>query len=382
MVWVRKGIVLLLSLVLLVSLVGDALAVSINLNLAHPQKLETWLSQSNFYGSLITNELHNARQSASNDQGAGRVSLDDQAVQQAVKSVFSAQLLRQYVNTFINSNYAWLEGKTATPSFTIDLTAAKQKLAKQIGQAVETRVAHLPACSSAQQAQLSATLNSDPLSIPCRPAGFNPQIAVAQVEAQISQSRDFLNNTVLTAKTLSPNGNNSGQPYYQKLSALPKLYRLNRQLPWIFGGFAVLSAVGIIFIAPRKRRGVRRIGWVLLVAGVLLIAVKLTADAAFNRLEKRFFSHSNLTLVQQSLTDFLHRLESQLMRVDLWFGVVFLALAALVLGVLWFTRERSGGGRAMPAGPAEPAQEQVTGERPPLPTLKQPPKPKRSRLIQ
>jgi len=385
MVWVRKGAIHVLALVLLVSLLGLAFSASARLNLTHPGKLEGWLKQSGFYTSFVNDRLHSAQQSASNDQGAGRVSLSDPEVTQAVHEVFSAQFLEPYVNTFLTSNYAWLEGKTATPAFKIDLTGAKQKLADQIGQTVQTRVAGLPVCSDAQLAQLQSTLQTDPLAIPCRPPTLTAQTAATQVVAQISGSSDFLSNPVLTAGTLNPNKGQQGQPYYQKLSQLPKFYRLSLKLPWIFGILAVLSAVGILFISFSRRRGLRRIGWMLLVAGVLLVAVKLVSDTIFNHLQNKVFSNSNLGQLQHALTDFLHRIEAQLVKTDLWFGIAFLVLAALILGTLWFRRERpqkrpssDQGGRL----PPESTTDTAAGERPPLPTLKPPARPKRPRLIQ
>lgn len=383
MIWVRKGIVHLLALLLLISLVYGAFAVSANVNLSHPQKLETWLGQSNFYDSVVNNVLDIAQKSASNDVGAGRVSLSDPLVRQTVKSVFSPQLLKQYTDTLLTSNYAWLEGKTSSPQFTIDLTSAKQKLAQQVGAAVQAHVASLPTCSSAQLAQLQTTLNTDPLSIPCLLPGLTPQIAAAQASAQITGSSNFLNNPVITANALNPNGSNQGRPYYQKLSSAPKLYRWGIKLPWIFGGLALLSTIGIVFIAPRKRKGVRRVGVVLLLAGVILVAVKFAADTVFNWLEKRLYSHSSIGQLQQSLTDFLHRLETQLVKVDFWFGIAFLVLAVLLLATLWFTRQKAGGA-STPGTPGNTPNDDITDEsdKPPLPVLKQPPQPKRPRLIQ
>lgn len=388
MVWVRKGVVHLLSLVLLISLVYGAFAVSANLNLTHPDKLETWLNQSNVYGSLVTNALKDAQKSASNDVGAGRVSLSDPAVEQAVQSVFSPGLLQQYTDTFLKANYAWLDGKTAAPDFTIDLTSAKQQLAQQIGQAAQTRVAGLPACSAAQLAQLQTTLNTDPLSIACRPPSLTPQTAAQQATAQITSSRDFLNHPIITASQINPNGGKQSQPYYQKFSSAPKVYRLARKLPWIFGGLSLLSILGIIFIAPRRRKGVRRVGIVLAIAGFLLVATKFVADSAFNRLEKKLFANTNISQLQQSLTTFLHRLETQLVKVDLWSGIACLALAVAVCATLWFTRQKSG--KIKSGGPQPPGAKDDTqaGEpagqedRPPLPVFKQPERPKRPRLIQ
>jgi hypothetical protein len=395
MIWVRKGIVHLLSLVLLASLVGGALAVSANINLTHPQKLETWLGQGNFYSGVVTNVLHNAQQSASNDTGAGRVSLSDPTFQQAVRAVFTPQLLKQYTNTVLDSNYAWLEGKTAAPQFTIDLKPAKHQLAQQVGQSVESRLSNLTVCSDAQLTQLQATLNTDPLAIPCLLPTLNPQTASAQATKQINGSSDFLNNPVITASALNPNGDNQGKPYYQRLSKAPTLYKWGQRLPWICGGLILLSTLGIIFIAPRKRRGVRRLGVVVLEAGIILLIIKFVADTAFNRLEKRIFNNSSIGQLQQSLTDFLHRIEAQLVKVDFWFGIAFLAIGVLLLSIIWFTRDKAdkpakrpkpdkpkGGGNDLFSEPPAPS------ERPPLPVFKQPPRsnkpnrPKPPRLIQ
>ena len=382
MIWVRKGFVHLLSLVLLVSLVGGAAAVSAKINLTHPKKLETWLSQGNFYSSVVTNVVHNTQQSASNDTGAGRVSLSDPTFQQAVRSVFTPQLMQQYTNTILNSNYAWLEGKTASPQFTIDLTSAKHKLAQQVGQTVETRLTGLNLCSGAQLAQLQATLNSDPLSIPCQLPTLSPQAAGTQATAQINGSGDFLNNPVITAQALNPNGSNGGRPYYQRLSAAPKLYKWGQRLPWIYGGLALLSMLGIVFIAPKRRRGLRRVGIVVLEAGIILVAAKFVADTVFNRVEKRIFNNSSVGQLQQPLTDFLHRLEIQLVKVEFWFGIAFLVVGVLLLGILWFTRHKPAKTAKRPKpdksdGPS--SGDSKTDERPPLPVFKQPPRPNSNR---
>ncbi len=340
MVWVRKGFVFLLSLALLVSLVGLALSVSAKANLTHPQKLETWLDQSNFYSSLVTNELRDAQQSATGDTGAGRIVLSDPPFQAAVRSVFTTQLLKQYTSTVLNSNYAWLEGKTSTPNFTIDLRPAKQKLAQQIGQAVETRLTSLNLCTNAQLAQLQSTLNTDPLAIPCQLPTVNPQTAGTQATAQVNDSESFLNNPVITPNSLNPDGNKQGKPYYQRLSSAPKLYKWGQRLPLIFGGLTILMLMGIFFLTPRRRRGLRRIGSVMVLAGIILVAIKFVADTAFNHAEKQLFNGSGIGQLQHSLTGFLQRLEAQLVKIDLWFGIAFLALGALLLGILWLSRDK------------------------------------------
>ncbi len=146
--------------------------------------------------------------------------------------------------------------------------------------------------------------------------------------------------------------------------------------------------LGIVFIAARGRKGVRRVGVILMVAGVILVAVKFAADMAFRQLEKHIFHNSSTGQIQQSLTDFLHRVETQLVKVDLWFGVAFVVLAVVLFTLLWFTRRRSGGanGGAKPPQPQAsadtPPQAGGSGDQAPLPVFKQPPRPRPPRLIQ
>jgi hypothetical protein len=388
MLWVRKGFIHLLSLVLLASLLGGALAVSADMALTHPAKIEAWLSQSNLYGHFVSNAIGQAQKSVSGSDQPGSVSLNDVAVQQAAQSAFPPQLLQQDVNTFLDSNYAWLQGKTATPNFTIDLTQAKQSFAQQVGKYVQTYSAGLPVCTTAQLIQLQ-NQNVDPLSATCRPATVSPAALGIQATQQLSTSGSFLSNPVITASTFHPKDKGQSEPYYQKLSHLPKAYRLAARLPLILGGIGIVSVLGIVFIAPRKRKGLRRVGIVLFVSGLVLVAMKFAADFAFKKAETRVFNNSSVGQLQQSLTDFAHRVESALVKTDLLFGIAFLLLAVIIFGILLKTRHTGnqmknfGAVPPIETPPAAPAHTPSAPETAPTPPAgPQPPRPKRPRLIQ
>jgi hypothetical protein len=338
--WARKGLFHLLSLILFVSLVGTAVSTASNVAFSHPTKIETWLNQSNFYGHFVSNAIDQAKKSAGSTENQGSVTLSDTAVQQAAQSAFSNQLLQQSVKTFLDSNYAWLEGKTAQPSFAIDLTQAKQSFANQVGQYVQAHIAGLPVCTPQQLVELGNVSNVDPLNITCRPAQLSAQAEAALVTQRVQNSGNFLSNPVITANNINPNGGSSSQPYYQKYTQLPKLYQLAVKLPWIYAAVALLSTLAIFFLAARRRLGLRRIGIVLIEAGVVLVLLKFLADAALTQLEKRAFSNANIGQLQQSLTSFLHQAEGQWVKIELWFGIGYLLLAAIILIVIISTRNR------------------------------------------
>jgi hypothetical protein len=346
MLWLRKGFVHLLSLILLVSLIGGAVATSVDMSLTHPAKIENWLGQSNLYSHFLSNAINQAQKSAGGNDQSSTVSLSDTAVQQAAESAFPPSLLQQDVNTFLNSNYAWLQGKTTTPDFTIDLTSAKQNFAKQVGKYVEVYSSQLPVCTTAQLIQLQ-NQSVDPLSATCRPANISPATLGAQATRQLSTSGSFLSNPVITANTFHPKDKGQGQPYYQKLSKLPKLYRLTTKLPLVFAGIGIVSIPGIIFIAPRKRKGLRRVGVVFLEAGIILVAIKFAADFGFTKVEHRIFNNSDIGQLQQSLTDFAHRVESSLVKTDMLFGIAYIVLALIAFGILIKTRQKGVGAKAI-----------------------------------
>jgi hypothetical protein len=337
MIWLRKGLVHLLSLFLLVALIGGALATSAELSLTHPAKLENWLSQSNLYDHFVSNAIDQSQKSTGNQSGS--VSLGDTVVKQAAESAFSTQLLQKDVNTFLDSNYAWLQGKTSTPNFTIDLSGAKQNFANAVGQYVTTYSANLPVCSSAQ---LAKDQNIDPLAAVCLPQGVNAQAAGAQVTQQLTSSSGFLSNPVITASSINPNQNSHSQPYYQRVSQLPKIYRLATKLPLALGGLAVLITLAIVFIAPRKRKGVRRVAAVLVVSGIVLVVIKFAADYAVKKVEHQVFNNANIGQLQQSLTNFAQRVESSLVKTDMIFGIAFIAAALIIFGILIKTRQPGG----------------------------------------
>lgn len=361
----RKGVAYLLSLLLLGSLLGAAVSTSVNHTLSKPDKVENYLAQSKLYDHFVAYTTDQAKKTEGDNNGdlTGSVSLSDAAVQSAAKSAFPSELIQQSVNTFLESNYAWLEGKTSVPNFKIDLSAQKESFAQKVGQYVKTYTAGLPQCTPAQELQ---QVGVDPLAATCRPSVITPDAAGQEVTQRLSTTSDFLSNPVLTANSVNPKGNQQGQPYYQRFSNLPKAYRGVQKLPYILGALSVVFAAAIIFLLPARRKGWRRVGIVLFEAGAVLIVWKLVADAVFKRLERHVFDTSDVGQLQQSLTDFAHRVEAAIVKIDLWFGVGFIVLALVIFSILLATRRKGPKAPSKNSG-HEAAQTPPAG---PLPLIK------------
>lgn len=335
-------------MVLLISLIGAAYSTTFNLTLGKPKKVENYLAQSRIYDNFVAYVADQAAKSEGDGQ-IGSVSLSDAAVQSAAKASFPPTLIQNGVNSFLNANYAWLEGKTANPAFKIDLSAQKLTFAKKVGQVVKAYTATLPVCTDAQATKQRG---ADPLAAVCRPKGVTPAAVGAQVTRQLSTTGDFLSDPVITASSVNPKGNKNdtasgqSQPYYVKLSKLPRAYRAGKKLPYVFGALALVAAVIVFFAALTRRKAWRWLGMALSLAGIILLSSRLIADFAVRQLEKQVFNASTVGPLQRSLTDFAHRVAGALVRIDIWFGAAFLTAGLVILITLWATR------RTAPKAPA------------------------------
>jgi hypothetical protein len=168
---------------------------------------------------------------------------------------------------------------------------------------------------------------------------LTPEAAQAQVTQELSNNGNYLANTVITPSNINPDKASASEPYYQKLSRLPDLYQASLKLPYVLAALSLLFALGVIFISISRRKGVRLVGIMLLIAGLALVALKFVSDALFRHVEKRVFNESSIGQLQKALTDFAHRVEVSVVRTELWFGIAFLLLAAIIFGVLAGTRK-------------------------------------------
>jgi hypothetical protein len=337
MKWVRHIVVYLLSIILLISLLGASLATSSQVTLTHPTKIENWLNQSDIYPNLQQYIAQQAQTSIT-ESVTGGSSIGSSVIQQAIQSSFSQTLLQQSVSQFISGNYSWLEGKTAAPNFKIDLSGPKTQFGTQVAQAaVLNHISSLAACTPAQTAQLQS---ANPLLLSCRPTGISLQTEVEFVGQQLSNGGGFLNNSVITANTIGSGNNNGGEPYFKKFAKVPKAYQLTQKLPWILIIVSFIAILGIIYADMKKRRGLRKVGIVVLISGLLLIIDKYVTNTVFNKVKGQAFSSINNGSLQQSLITFIHYIETEFVKINLWFGVGYVILALLILGTLLATRHR------------------------------------------
>jgi hypothetical protein len=339
MTWARKSLGGILWVILLLSLLGLALSTSANITFSHPKKIESWLNQSNLYGHFVSNTISQAEKAAGSADTLTSVTLGGTAVQDAANSTFTTSLFQKDVNTFLDSNYSWLNGKTSKPNFTINLLSIKQSFANQVATYVEAHINSLPVCTTQQLLQISSTNNIDPLNATCRPSTLSAQAEANSVSAEIVNSKDFLSNPILTADNIKNSGNNH-QPYYKKFSSAPKLYKATVEYPWIYLVIDILSALSVIFIAVNKRRGLRKVCVALILSGVILIAIGFIDNLIVKNLDNKLFNRVGDSQVQLALKNFLKLAVHHSAQIVIWFGVAYLIIAAIKITFLLITSRK------------------------------------------
>jgi hypothetical protein len=373
----RRFGVVVFCLVLFISLLAVAFSTSSNVVLGNPKKIEKWLGQSGLYNSFVGTAIEQADDTAGSDQSGG-VSLSDTAVKQAAEAAFPPELVQRNVNLFLDSNYAWLDGNVAKPQFKIDLTEAKANFAQRVGKYVKTYLATLPGCTPAQEARIDVS-TVDPLTLSCRPSKLDPAKEGALVTQQMESNGDFLSDPVITPDTFNSKNAEQGAPYYVQYANAPQTYRLGKKIPWITGILTILSTIAVYFLTMKRRNGIKIVAATLGAAGVVLILTKLVADQMFHSLERHIFNQATIGQLQKTLTVFLHHIETQLVKIDFWFGVGYLLLAAVLVGILALTRQR-GLRIPKPLQMLNPSESNPESAKPPAPKTQKPaPKPRQSR---
>ena len=222
-----------------------------------PASIENALKESRVYEQFVTVVLDSSEEQA-RDNDAKQI-LSDPQVRAAIEKSFSPSLLERSTSAVINGVYKWLQGDTAEPAFVVDFSEAKTSLVSNLTDVAKKRASGLPECTVAQLQSLSP--NTDLLSLPCLPPGFDINQASDQFSQQILSDVEFLDKPVITNETLAKDG----QPLIGKdLEQLPKAYQAAQAAKWI--ALALVAGLGLLLIFARHdhRAGLRHVAWAML----------------------------------------------------------------------------------------------------------------------
>ena len=324
------------------------------------------LADSGIYSSVISGALDQAKTSGG-DQGGG-VSLTDSAVKQVAENTFTPQFLQQNTEKFLDSVFVWLDGKTPTPDFSIDLSSLKTTFAAEAAKVAEARAATLPVCPTG----LSGSADSfDVFSATCLPRGLTPAAVAAQVQNGIASGEGFIKEPILSADSLKASGSNQSV-FADQLKDTPKVYQKVKKTPVVLGVLALLTTLSIVFLSTSRTRGLRRAGIVFLVVGFVLLVFAWALNWGVNQKALPKLNLDNKVL-QEKVRTLVSDIVASVDKTYWTFGASYGVLGVLAIAgpMLIHRRDR----RQMPADAPKTHHETPNKETSlPAPHQKKPPK--------
>jgi hypothetical protein len=286
-----------------------------------PTDVKKLINDSGLYTSVVPSLLD---QTKSVSTTIGNIPTSDPTVRQAANQSLSPKDVQKNAETAIDSIYGWLNGKTDQPNFQINLTSSQAAFADNLANAVQTKAASLPACTTPY-----TSTSFDVENATCLPAGVNPQALADQVRSQVNSGQSFITKPVLSANDLKSEGQNQSV-FQNQWKNLPGQYQKVKKTPYILLLLTLLLAVGIVFLSPTWQRGLRHVGWTLAIMGLFMLVLAWALARSNTSLLQPHIILNNLVLqtdIRKLVTDIVTRVDHYY-----WlFGGLYTTLGILAL---------------------------------------------------
>jgi len=326
MQFIRKTLVGLAATLLTATLFGLGFTWSLQHVFGTSHDIKAALRDSKFYDVVVGSALDEAQKKQDQPAGKGDIPVSQPAIRAIIKQAFPPTLLQAQTEQVLDSIYTWLHSDGTTPlSFTIDLTSAKAQLAEGVGSYVQQRLAGLPVCTPGAL----PSGDVDAFTATCVPSGYNVASAAAQARDQILHG-DFLKDSKISSSTFK---NNNGGTIDQQLRKVPGTYHHVQQAMTGAMVLAVLLGIGIVFMSITWRRGVRRLGIVLLSVGAVNVVLAFVLSMVVHRIGQEMLKHHTDQPLQQKAFDVAQLLANDVRQWWLLYGIglIVLGVAGIVL---------------------------------------------------
>jgi len=304
--------------------------------------VKSWLVESGFYDNVVDAVLETVNKEQA-EEGDTQIPIDDPQVQAVVSTAFSPTFLQDNVEKVLEGTYSWLEGDTTKPEFVIDLATAKQQLADGLSNYAVSRAVSLPACTFEQMAAM--TDGFDVLNATCLPPGTSAQAAATELKNEILTSEEFLGDTTFSGEDFKIE--EDGQDVSLDNSQFQRMqdaYKLATYGPYVFGILSVLLALAVLFLSASKRRGVKRVGIIFIIAGALLGLSFLAFNQSSSWLNNRAQVLSGETTAGRALAaGMVNAINKDISSLLLWYSLGFLVLGigAVVFASLYRRKSKA-----------------------------------------
>jgi hypothetical protein len=217
--------------------------------------LKQALQKSGIYGTSISDTVAEQKTTTA-------IPTTDPGIQQALATALPPTFLQSSTEQIIDGTYNWVHGQTSELTFSIDLTSSKQRFADALAAYVQQKLDALPTCT---QVMYAPTTVEALLALSCMPYGTTSTEVAANVREQALASNIFPANNTLDNSTLK---DNQGRPLSDTLAFVPKAHDYFIISLYALPLFAILLAIAILFWSESKRSGLKRIAWLLILAGL------------------------------------------------------------------------------------------------------------------
>lgn len=346
MLIIKRLLVIALSPLLTLLLLAAALDWGVVHTVGQPDQVKKLIRDSGLYNTVIPSLLN---QQKSIQTSVGNIPLNDPVVKQAATKSFSPQLVQKNTESAIDNIYAWLDGKTVTPSFKFDFSSAQSSLADNLATAASDKAASLPACKT-----LPSNTSFDVYSATCLPRGVTPATVGQTVKDQIDAGKGFVDKPVLSASDIK---NDKGQSVFaSQFKDLPKQYQRIKKSPYLLLIIAAIVAVSLIFLRPTLTAGLRHVGIVFAMIGLFMLLFAWGLSKANTSVVQPKINFSNNAVaadIKSLTTDIVQAIDK-----NYWaFGAIYgLIGACLIIIPHWLKRRRPAAATNLPPAQAEPTQ--------------------------
>lgn len=334
-------------ILLIITVLGLAQVVAVAQVITNKDKVKAVLTESNLYTNLPQNAIYVIKLDTSEQTQEGAQtaessktlyeSLEDNEyinpddVNRVIVKVISPEFLQQQVEGLIDNSYSFLSQDVPELTFSFSLKERSEAAQNEINAILNEKLAALPVCTFEQLLQIDPN-NIDILEAPCLPPGISLQ----------SKINEFTNE-------LTANEGIFAQEFTQKDAQISNvdanlakyIYSSLKNLIWMFWLLILAYSAVIVLTSKTLHRGLKVVGSILVVTGLLLLGSYLLYIGNYNFAENSITSNQDLspreaealnTVVSPIYSSFVDQVVNQITVISLI--LIALGILLFVLGIL------------------------------------------------
>jgi hypothetical protein len=347
----RTGLVLAATTFFLM-LFGFGMFWGIERTFGKPDAIKTAFRESGIYTSIVGDALDKAQKEEGQSGTADEIPVTRPEVRKIITDAFPPQFMQTQTENLLDGVYNWLNGKTKTLEFNLDLSDSKVRLADGVSKYVSQRLASLPTCTASDLSTMPSDV--DPFNAPCVPPNYDVNAAAEKARQEILNG-EFMKDTKITGADLKTS---DGKTFDEQYKKGPAAYRNVKNAVYSMALVALLAGTAVVCLSVTRRAGLRKVAISSLVAGGMLVGVSWLTGVAIKRLAAEIAKQpEGSEPLQQKLIHIVQSLGSDVRSWWLWFGLIVAMAAIAGLVALHYTKPQDELTADLPTGP--------TGETPP-----------------